>query len=95
MSIEKLFLGNLENWKKHCEEECEFLDCQAYRNLVMFGKDMLPFIKQYSAEIPRGLIGKLVEDITDDFEVPGEIRGNSEKAREYTVRWLDEYLGKS
>ena len=90
MSLEELFLGNLRNWKKHCESSDDYLDCDAYYNLVIYGSEMLPFVKKYSDEVPEGFLGKLVSDIIGDFEIPEEIRGKVSEIEKYTAKWLEE-----
>ena len=50
--LEEKFKENLEAWREHCIQKVnssnpnDFLDCDAYREIVAMGKDALPLIRK-------------------------------------------------
>ena len=108
-AIEKKFVDCVLEWDCHCSKpeiklsskSSDYLNCDAYREIVRMGPKALPLIKHiYSgrdsfAFFPiLGWSNAVQEIVGDDFQIPEEIRGKVKDIRDYTVKWLDENMKK-
>ena len=107
MAITREFKEAVEEWKKHCEEvrfsslASDYMNCEAYRKIVAMGPAVLPLIREIyagpdeDAFFPIAGWACAIQDIAgDEFKMPTELRGKIEKIRDYSVKWLDENMGK-
>ncbi len=95
------FIDEVEGWMRHCRanslesDPATYINCQAYRNLVEIGEDVLPYIHE-AVCIPEIRIAPifgwshLLEDIVGEkrYSVPTEIEENVEGLGLYVISWL-------
>jgi hypothetical protein len=109
--LEQKFKENLEGWREHCHKNIlssccnpdDYINCDAFRNIVSMGKDVLPLIrKAYDTELNYeqdidslryDLHYAVLEIVKGKLEFPNTVE-DLEQMSEYTIKWLDEYLGK-
>ena len=120
--LEQKFNENLKEWKKHVKKtihssnHADYIDCDAYRNIVAMGKSVLPLIRReykkstsdQDMEDPGVCWCYAVKAIVPEFELSVGERGsgsavekiggfvgiNIVKAREETLKWLDQNIDK-
>jgi len=107
--LEDRFNTALEKWSEHCKRNSHFsfdwpyLDCDAYREIVSMGSEILPLIRENYAN-EKGECGEpgalwvhaIREIIGKDFEIrisDNDI-GNIKKLKQSTLNWLDKNMSK-
>ncbi len=107
MGIETKFEQAVTKWKAHCESVAhssfaqDYLRCDAYREIVAMGSQVLPLIRgKYAGADEDAFFAILgwssaIREITGNkLQIPEEIKGKVDAVRDYTVRWLDENIHK-
>lgn len=108
--LETKFNENLKQWKEHCGKSINYsmatlyLDCDAYRNIVAMGKDVLPLIREVydmdskndcELKVLQSKLVNLVKKIVgDEFKIPEWMKGRVTAIEKYTAKWLDENMDK-
>ncbi|MBI4144616.1 hypothetical protein HY493_00225 [Candidatus Woesearchaeota archaeon] len=102
MALEDRFAENVRGWREHCNgfgfgvDPRRYTDCDAYRAIVQLGAAALPLIRE--AYLDEKLIGthrwdSAVKAIMGTaFEIPKEFLDDPEKAKAYTIGWIDRHL---
>ncbi|MBI4176100.1 MAG: hypothetical protein HY518_02770 [Candidatus Aenigmarchaeota archaeon] len=101
------FDAAVDEWKAHCSgnkyssSASVYMDCDAARRIAGMGPAALPLIREkYSGDDDdaffaiagwAAIVGAIVGD---EFSVPAEIKGRVSTVRDYTIRWLDDNMGK-
>ena len=84
-------------------------ECEAYQELVKMRKEVLPFIcrayfvdsaafdikksKGFSTMVSFGFPRLVQSVLKDEFKIPQNLQGNINGIRNYTSKWLANYLG--
>ena len=101
MSLEEQFNKSIEDWKEHCERTInssnpgDYLNCDAYRNIVNMGPAILPLIRKEfdKNSLLNGLLVNPVKRIVGkDFQIPEWMAGKMSLIEKYTAKWLDENM---
>lgn len=95
-TLEHVFFEHLNEWEKHSEfisSPIDYIDCDAYRNLVVLGNEekrkVLGLVRDNYDKIPSLGLAFLVRDIAEGkFEVPLQFRGHVKETNAYTFGWL-------
>lgn len=105
MGIEELFALEKSRWKEHCKQvshssnPLSYTNCEPYREIVSMGEEALPLILRAYSGNPdeaffsiNGWMSAVKEIVGEKFVLPNEYRGDVLRIREYTIKWLREYL---
>lgn len=104
-NIEEKFNENLEAWRGHLKKtlqssnHMDYIDCDAYRNIVAMGPQVLPLIKnEYEKDHDIGDPGVCwsyaIHEIIPEFSLPVGKKGSGSSVKKDTLRWLDENMDK-
>jgi hypothetical protein len=101
MSLEKQLQQHMEQWEEHYESvkyssnTDDYIDCEAYQNLVNQGVKTLVFIERnyrnFDESNPLCLcIAPLVRDIMGEeaFEIPLMMQGKVRAMYNYSLNWI-------
>ena len=107
MSLEEKFKQYLGEWKQHCESVAfssnpnDYIDCDAYRNIVEMGQQTLPLIRKVFYDeptcetlCPLGLAHLVKNIVGDAIIIPENLREKVKDAENYMRGWLDGYLSR-
>ncbi len=102
-NLEDIFNKDIREWKVYCEKvkfssnPQDYIDCDAYQNLVKMGPRILPLIRDLYNKPQESLsklrLSCLVQEIVQDsFQIPKSIQGRVQAINNYTQIWLDENM---
>ena len=100
MSLEDKFDENYEEWMEHCHETrvssitLDYLDCDAYRNIVAMGEQAMPLILEKAKSDPHShlvdhIVPLLKEIVGDDYKIPEELYEKTKEIRTHALEWLE------